>query len=241
MVEMRSMYTENYPDIISLKQEIAQLEKEVAQASNSKEPPSVSIGSAKSCPYVDMRTRLSNAEVQLAILQHRVSVATDKLANSKKNMVQILAINNKYADLDRDYSVIESNYNALVKSREAARMSQAMSDQQESISYRVIEPPKRTEFPISPPRTFFNALVLLLGLAAGVGLAILLERLQRSLLDQRGVGRIFLLTAYWRDFRGDKSSSGQAGAAVHNLAYCWRPVINRRLWRGYLAPHHLHL
>ena len=90
-------------------------------------------------------------------------------------MVQILAINNKYADLDRDYSVIEANYNELVKSREAARMSQSMSDQQESISYRIIEPPKRTEFPIAPPRTILNSLVLLLGVSVGVGLAVLLK------------------------------------------------------------------
>ena len=174
LIEMRSRYTDDYPDVISLKQDIAQLEKEVAQANDGKGPPSVSIG-VPNPVYVDVRNRLSNAEVQLALLQHRTAVATEKLATTKKNMVEILGINNKYADLDRDYSVIESNYNALVKSREAARMSQSMSDQQESISYRVIEPPKRTQYPISPPRTFFNALVLLLGLAAGVGLAVLLK------------------------------------------------------------------
>ena len=174
LVEMRSRYTEDYPDVISLKQEITQLEKEVAQTNNNKAPLPLSIG-VPNPVYVDMRTRLSNAEVQLALLQHRVSVDTERLATAKKNMVEILAINNKYADLDRDYSVIESNYNALVKSREAARMSQAMSDQQESISYRIIDPPKRTQFPISPPRKIFNALVLLAGLAAGLGLAVLLK------------------------------------------------------------------
>ena len=54
-------------------------------------------------------------------------------------------------------------------------MSQAMSDQQESISYRIIEPPKRTEFPISPPRALYNALVLLLGVGVGLGVAVLLK------------------------------------------------------------------
>ena len=174
LLEMHSKYTDNYPDVIALKQEIAQLEKEVTQANNSKTPTRPSIG-VPNPVYVDVRTRLSNAQVQLALLQRRVAVATDKLAAAKKNMVQILAINNQYADLDRDYSVIEANYNALVKSREAARMSQSMSDQQESISYRIIEPPKRTEFPIAPPRTLLNSAVLLLGVIMGVGLAVLLK------------------------------------------------------------------
>ena len=94
MVEMHSRYTDNYPDVIALKQEIAQLEKEVAQANDSKGPPSVSIG-VPNPVYVDVRTRLSNAETQLALLQHRVAVATDRLATAKKNMVEILAINNQ--------------------------------------------------------------------------------------------------------------------------------------------------
>jgi uncharacterized protein involved in exopolysaccharide biosynthesis len=182
-LEMRSRYTEDYPDVIALKQEIAQLEKEVAQANDSKGPPSVSIG-VPNPVYVDVRTRLSNAEVQLALLQHKVAVATDKLATAKKNMVEILAINNKYADLDRDYSVIESNYNALVKSREAARMSQAMSDQQESISYRIIEPPKRTEFPIAPPANPFECVCSPARSGCRRWLSGAAQSLQRSLLHQ---------------------------------------------------------
>ena len=48
LLEMHSKYTDNYPDVIALKQEIAQLEKEVTQANNSKTPTRPSIGCAKS-------------------------------------------------------------------------------------------------------------------------------------------------------------------------------------------------
>ena len=65
LVELRSRYTDDYPDVIVLKQEITQLEKEVAQTSNSKPSTSASIG-VPNPVYVDMRTRLSNAEVQVA-------------------------------------------------------------------------------------------------------------------------------------------------------------------------------
>ena len=88
-----------------------------------------------------------------------------------------MAIGNKFADLDRDYTVLASNYEALVKGREAARMSQSMSDQQQSIAFNIIEPPKRTEFPVSPPRRIYNSMVLMVGLGAGVGLALLLSLL----------------------------------------------------------------
>src|SRR5581483_8612705 len=114
-------------------------------------------------------------EVQLALLQHRVGVAEDHVSNSKKNANEILAINNQYQDLDRDYNVLAENYQALVKSREAANMSQSMSEQQQAINFRIIEPAKRTLFPVFPNRLLLNSAVLIMGIAAGLALAIALS------------------------------------------------------------------
>jgi polysaccharide chain length determinant protein (PEP-CTERM system associated) len=174
LLDLRSTYTENYPDIIAIKQTIAELQKQVAAAeknTNGQAP----TGSAVGVPnpvYVDLKTRLSAGEVALALLQHRVAVANDKVENAKKHAVEMIAIANKYADLDRDYNVLQTNYAELVKSREAARLSQSMSEQQQSIAFRIIEPPKRTVFPVSPPRLALNSAVLLAGIAAGIALAI---------------------------------------------------------------------
>jgi polysaccharide chain length determinant protein (PEP-CTERM system associated) len=174
LLDLRSTYTENYPDIIAIKQTIAELQKQVAAAekNTSGEAPAGGAVGVPNPVYVDLRTRLSAAEVQVALLQHRVGIASAKVENAKKNAVQMIAINNKYADLDRDYNVLQANYAELVKSREAARLSQSMSEQQQSIAFRIIEPPKRTLFPVSPPRLALNSAVLLAGIAAGIALAI---------------------------------------------------------------------
>ena len=171
LIDLRSKYTENYPDIIATKQIIAQLEKEVSAAST-KGPSMAPAAGVPNPVYTDLRTKLSAAEVQVALLQHRVGVAEDRLQNSKKNTVALLAVANKYADLDRDYNVLAANYNELVKSRESANMSQSMSEQQGSIAFRIIEPPKRTVFPVSPPRLLLNSAVLLAGIGAGIALAL---------------------------------------------------------------------
>jgi polysaccharide chain length determinant protein (PEP-CTERM system associated) len=176
LMDLRNQYTDSHPAVIETKHLIAELQKQVAASNNTKTP----MGNGMGVPnpvYTDMRTKLSAAEVQVAILQHKVGVAGDKLETAKKNATQMITIGNKYADLDRDYSVLETNYAELVKSREAARMSQSMSDQQQSIAFRIIEPPKRTEFPVSPPRRVLNSMVLLGGVGAGIGLALLLSLL----------------------------------------------------------------
>ena len=174
LMDLRSQYTDDYPGVMETKRLIAELQKQVAESENPKAPPTTSVG-VPNPVYVDMRTKLSAAEVQVAILQHKVGVATQKLEVAKKNATQMMAIGNKFADLDRDYTVLASNYEALVKGREAARMSQSMSDQQQSIAFRIIEPPKRTAFPVSPPRRILNTMVLLAGIGAGAALALLLS------------------------------------------------------------------
>jgi len=176
LLELRTQYTDDYPGVMEAKQMIAQLQKQVADSQNPKAASANSVG-VPNPVFIDMRNRLSAAEVNVAILQHRVGVATQKLETAKRNATQMMAIGNKYADLDRDYNVLAGNYEALVKGREAARMSQSMSDQQQSIAFNIIEPPKRTEFPVSPPRRVYNSMVLMAGLGAGTGLALLLSLL----------------------------------------------------------------
>jgi polysaccharide chain length determinant protein (PEP-CTERM system associated) len=174
LTDMRTQYTDNYPGVIETKRLIADLQKQVAQSENPGAPPANAVG-VPNPVYVDMRTKLSAAQVQVAILQHKVAAANEKLENAKKNTTRAIAVTNNYNDLDRDYNVLLANYEALVKGREAARMSQSMSDQQQSISFRIIEPPQRTAFPVSPPRRILNSLVLLAGLGAGGALALLLS------------------------------------------------------------------
>ncbi|HEX3754278.1 MAG TPA: XrtA system polysaccharide chain length determinant [Rhizomicrobium sp.] len=176
LADMRSQYTDAYPGVVEAKRLIAELQKQVLEAQNPKAPAANAVG-VPNPVYVDMRTKLSAGEVQVAILQHKVASASERLEKARKNTTEAIAINNKYADLDRDYNVLLANYEELVKGREAARMSQSMSDQQQSISFRIIEPPKRTEFPVSPPRRILNSMVLLAGLAAGGALALLLSLL----------------------------------------------------------------
>jgi polysaccharide chain length determinant protein (PEP-CTERM system associated) len=174
LADMRSQYTDNYPGVIETKRLIVELQKQVTESQNPGAPAANAVG-VPNPVYVDMRTKLSAAQVQVAILQHKAAAASEKLEKAKQNTTKAIAITNSYNDLDRDYNVLLANYEALVKGREAARMSQSMSDQQQSISFRIIEPPQRTQFPVSPPRAILNSLVLLAGMAAGGALALLLS------------------------------------------------------------------
>ncbi len=101
--------------------------------------------------------------------------ANKDLEQAKTETAKIIEVNTKYTDLDRDYSIIEANYQELLKSREAARLSQDVNNAQQIIAFRVVEPPQRSMLPVAPNRLLFNSLVFLVGLGGGMAAAVFLS------------------------------------------------------------------
>ena len=171
LAELRSKYTEDFPDVKAAERSIAQLESELASV-----PATGSQGSGnQSVPnpvYVQTQSKLSDAMTEVAFQAHRVAEANAALDNAKKMTVQAIAVATKFADLDRDYDLIHKNYQDLLARRESARLSQSVNDQQSAVTVRIVEPPQKAPFPVWPNRPLLNSLVLLAGLAAGLAAAV---------------------------------------------------------------------
>jgi len=171
LIELRSRFTEDHPDVIAAKREVAELQAELAAA------PATSSGN-QSVPnpvYVQTQSKLSDAMTEVAFEQNRLAQAEADLDKSKENSTKALAVMTKFADLDRDYDLLHKNYQDLLARREAARLTQSVNDQQSSVNIRIVEPPQKAPFPVAPNRPLFNSLVLLAGIAAGLAAAVLLS------------------------------------------------------------------
>ncbi len=171
LVELRSKYTDDYPDVKAAKRTVAQLESELSSI-----PPSGTQGTGnQSVPnpvYVQTQSKLSDAMTEVAFQAHRVAEAGTTLDNAKNMTVKAIAVSTKFADLDRDYDLIHKNYQDMLARRELARLSQSVNDQQSAVTVRIVEPPQKAPFPAAPNRPLLNSLVLLAGLAAGLAVAV---------------------------------------------------------------------
>lgn len=170
LVEMQSKYTDDYPDIVSTKHLISQLEAELRAA-----PSQDNLGGSATIPnpvYVALQAKLSDAETDVAFQRHNLEEAKAELEKSKQVTSTAIEVETKYADLDRDYDIIHRNYQDLLARREAARLSQAVDDRQETIAFRVVEAPMKAAFPVAPNRQMLDSVVLLVAIASGVVVAI---------------------------------------------------------------------
>jgi polysaccharide chain length determinant protein (PEP-CTERM system associated) len=174
---LRTQYTENHPDVIRQKRLIASLKSQPSEDA-------AASGQDISNPaYVMLRSKLADADTEVAGHRNRLEETKKRFENAKKMASQAFTVQRDYQNLDRDYEVLHKNYEELLARRESAKITQAAGDQQSSVVFRVISPPAKPERPTSPNRLLLNSAVLFLGLGAGAALAFGLAQLSGTFLS----------------------------------------------------------
>ena len=171
LIDLKSQYTDDYPDVKEAQREVKELQSELAAM-----PPTGSAGSGnQSIPnpiYVQTQSKLSDAMSDAAFQAQRYRDAQSDMDNAEKMTSRAIEVGTKFADLDRDYDLVHKTYQELLSRRESARISQSVNDEQSPINVRVVEPPKKAPFPAAPNRPLINSLILLAGLLAGMAAAL---------------------------------------------------------------------
>lgn len=174
LIELRSRYTDDHPDVKAAKRQVTELQNEVAAT-----PPVGAQGSGNqsiSNPiYVQTQSKASDAQTEVAFQLHRYNDALAHLETAKSMTSRSIEVSTKFADLDRDYDLVHKTYQDLISRREAARISRAVNDQQSTINVRVIEPPKKAPYPSAPNRPLINSAILLAGLLCGLASSLMLS------------------------------------------------------------------
>jgi len=174
LLDLRTKYTDDHPDVIAVKRQVAQLTAELAAT-----PPVGSQGSGnQSIPnpvYVQTQSKLSDAETEVALQYSKLRDAQATQANAMKTGSKAIEITAQFQNLDRDYDLVHKTYQDLLARRESAKLSQAVNDEQSSINVRIVEPPKKAPFPVAPNRPMLNSVVMIIGLLAGLATCVALS------------------------------------------------------------------
>lgn len=180
--ELRLRLTDAHPDVIAQKQVIAamrsgKLGRDPGEAPRAFVPNTPAVANPV---YEQLKVRLVDTDASISSLQRQLADATkerdrlDSIAKSSPGL-QAEALN-----LDRDYGVLQTNYSALLSRRESMRISAAAEANADQVKIQVIEPPLIPTVPVAPQRSKLISGVLVAGLAAGIGLALLLVQLDQS-------------------------------------------------------------
>ncbi len=180
---LRMQYTEQHPDIVAAKRLLAQLEARNQDESRQRKLTG-DLGLNANPMMQQLKVSLSAAEARVASMRVRVQEYASRTARLKSISIAAPEIESQLAQLNRDYLVNKDNYEKLVASREAAKLSGELSATTEMMTFRVIDPPTTPLSPTDPNRPRMMSLVFAAALAGGIGLAFLMNFIRPTFLTQ---------------------------------------------------------
>lgn len=162
-------YQESYPDVISLRQQIQDIDEEIAQIEFSGENFS-SNQTVENPLYEELRKQLSVAEVNLQAQQRRMGSLEQLLEREYERAERVAANQAQLSELTRDLDVTRNVYNEMLERKESARLSMTLDIEGQGVNYRIQEP---ANFPLEPSGLRYIHFALVgpfLGLMAPLGL-----------------------------------------------------------------------
>lgn len=188
LADYQSRYTENHPDVIKTKRDIAALRKEL-QAQNLEAAGSSDRGSPVGISQgaTDPRNQLNTVSVEIARLNAERKRLEQAVKRYQKRVENTPKREQELMTLTRDYNITQENYQSLLDKKIEAEMAENLEQRQQGEQFKVLDPARFPERPFKPDVRKILMLSLMLGLGSGIGLAFLLEYTDKSFRDQDDV------------------------------------------------------
>jgi uncharacterized protein involved in exopolysaccharide biosynthesis len=187
--DLRSRYTERYPEVRKLTEQIALKEKAIA-AMKAGAPTSASgTPSTSTSPDVDSRhqSELKAKQVEIANRERVITTLKAKITDYQGLLNQEPALQQQFADLTRGYDQSKAHYDDLLNKKMASEMETSLLKRHQGGILRTID---LTRLPLKPD---FPNRIKMCGIGLGVGLAlgtVLVggtEYLDDRLYDEKGL------------------------------------------------------
>jgi polysaccharide chain length determinant protein (PEP-CTERM system associated) len=188
LASLQARYTDDYPDVIKTKADIAVLQKKVAEADNTKAPVApTQKGAVEPAQIAQYRSQIHTAEQVIAEKTREQEEIKREIQVYQTRIQTSPAVEEQYKELTRGYQTALDSYNDLLKKQEESKMAGALQSQQQSEQFTILDPANLPDSPSFPNRLNFLLGGFGGGLALGVGIAFLFEMQDKSLRTERDV------------------------------------------------------
>ena len=176
LAELRSRYSDKYPDVLQTQSEIAALTRELADAKAKGGSASSVVASPVTSP---LKGALTETETELKVLRAEETHLRASIATYQQRIEKIPEREQEYKELARDYETTRDVYQSLLKRYGDAQIAESMEQRQKSEQFRIIEAAAVPTQPIAGSlKLFLIVFVVAVDLAAAA--AILAEKLDAS-------------------------------------------------------------
>jgi hypothetical protein len=184
LMEYESKYTGNHPDVVVLKKKIEAIEKELAEGGKAPAPQTVKAAppaaGARAFMEADLRglqqgilRNIQAIEAEIVSLQAQIQQYQKRVEDTPKREQEMLL-------LKRDYENIKTTYNSVLARKLESDIALNMEKKQKGEQFRILDPPRAAEKPVSPNLKILFMACVVAGLGIGGGIIFLCEFFDNS-------------------------------------------------------------
>ena len=187
--DLQAKYTDQYPDIVALKEEISKAEglkkqNEKEMADNQKEPQATNGVDAASMEQVQRGSPSSMMQVQSQLKANQLEISNDErrakdleaeISGYQSRLNLTPETEQELTNISRGYEESKSNFDSLLQKQMQSQLATSLEHRQQGEQFLIIDPPSLPPKPSAPNRLAFSLGGLIAGFLLGLGLASVLE------------------------------------------------------------------
>lgn len=181
LADAQSLHTADYPDVVALKDRIAETEKLKKEIEGELTSNKQSDNGAKGAelgaptPIMQAESQLKATELEIRNYEKRGRELESRIASYETRLNSTPETEQELEQVSRGYDESKANYDSLLKKRDQSELATNLEQHQQGEQYRVLDPPSLPDKSSSPNHLLASWAGLMLGIGAGSSLVALLE------------------------------------------------------------------
>jgi polysaccharide chain length determinant protein (PEP-CTERM system associated) len=175
LVQLQSKFSDQYPDVIKTKIEIAELEERLDNEEEEDPKSSPDSPEAENPAIVTLASQLAGTQSEIESLKRDLERVAEKKEMYRRRIEATPGVEEEHKRLIMERSNTQAKYDDLMKKFMEAKVSQGLEKEQMGERFTLIDPARFPEQPVFPNIPAILLIGAVLGIGAGIGTVSLRE------------------------------------------------------------------
>ena len=174
LVDLSARYTDSYPDVKKLKQQIAETQRQRDQMAASSRAGGIGSGAdvaEPGSPLAQLESQLQANKLEISNREQAIAGLQARIGQYEARLNETPATQEQLAELNRGYDQSKANYADLLKKKNESSMATSMEQMQQGEIFTMLDPPSLPVKPDFPNRLKFCGMGIGVGLVLGLAFA----------------------------------------------------------------------
>ena len=201
LADLQAQYTDEHPDVIKMKEEIAKTEQLRKQIEDDLTKPKDASASddlvelrgadlRTGSPVLEIRSQIKVNELEIQDRKREIKELEQSVDQYKGRLNQTPVREQQLADITRDYDQSRANYESLLAKSNQSELATNLEKRQQGEQFRIIDPPNLPLKPFWPNRLQLSLFGLGAGIVLGIAGAAVVESADDRVHQEKDLGDV---------------------------------------------------